>query len=163
MEQSKIIDTLETYQQAEKASTILDPSIVNLKTKQDKLSYLLEATVRIEKGLATLTQKQESLERIFETKLHDLDVKVTEIQTSVEKIQEELEDRSDKTTIDAYQRVPRRQRYASVPVTDTRATTSATAATASVAPPVTTPPMPISSSDAFVEGLLSMPPPEDQT
>ena len=28
----------------------------NLKTKQDQLSYLLEAIVRIEKGLTTLTQ-----------------------------------------------------------------------------------------------------------
>ena len=67
--------------QAEKASKIPDPSAVNLKTKQDHLSYLLEATVRIEKGLATLTQNQESIDRIFETKLHDLHVKVTEIQT----------------------------------------------------------------------------------
>ena len=57
-----------------------------LKTKQDQLSYLLEATVRIEKGLETLTQNQESLERIIETKFHDLDVKVTEIHTIVEKI-----------------------------------------------------------------------------
>ena len=64
--------------------------------------------MRIEKGLETLTQNQESLERIIETKFYDLDVKVIEIQTSVEKIQEELEDRSDKTTTDAYQRVPRR-------------------------------------------------------
>ena len=55
--------------QAEKASKITDPSTINLKTKQDQLSYLLEATVRIEKGLATLTRNQESLQRIFETKL----------------------------------------------------------------------------------------------
>ena len=41
---------------AEKASKIPDPSAANLKTKQDQLSYLLEATVRIEKGLTTLTQ-----------------------------------------------------------------------------------------------------------
>ena len=40
---------------AEKASKIPDPSAVNLKTKQDQLNYLLEATMRIEKGLATLT------------------------------------------------------------------------------------------------------------
>ena len=58
-----------------------------LKTKQDQPSYLLEARVRIEKGLATLTQNQESLERIIETKFHDLDVKVTAIQTIVEKLQ----------------------------------------------------------------------------
>ena len=135
-----------------------EASQVFLKSKQDQLGYLIQATLRIEKGLATLTQNQESLERIFETKLHDLDVKVTEIQTSVEKIQEELEDKSDKTTTDAYQRVPRRQRSAAVPVTDTRATTSAPAATASVAPQVATPPPPRTSSDAFVAGLLSMPP-----
>src|SRR5215216_548485 len=64
---------------AAKTSKIPDVSAVNLKTKQDQLSYLLEATVRIEKGLATLTQNQESLERIIETKFYDLDLKVTEI------------------------------------------------------------------------------------
>ena len=65
----------------EKASKIPDPSAVNLKTKQDQLIYLLEETTRIEQGLTTLTRNQASLERSFETKLHDLDVKVTEIQT----------------------------------------------------------------------------------
>lgn len=34
--------------------------------------------MRIEKGLATLTQNHESFVRIIETKFHDLDVKVTE-------------------------------------------------------------------------------------
>ena len=71
---------------AAKAASALDASTVMLKTKQDQLSYLLEDTVRIEKGLATLTQNQESLERIIETKFHDLDVKVIEIQTIVEKL-----------------------------------------------------------------------------
>ena len=96
-----------------------------------------------------MSQNQESLERVFETKLHDMDVKVTEIQTFVEKIQEELEERSDKTTTNVYQRVPRRQRSAAVLVPDTRTTTSAPAATASIAPTV-------------VLGVLSTPPPEDQ-
>ena len=139
-----------------------EASQVFLKSKQDQLGFLIQATLRTEKGLATLTQNQESLERIFETKLHDLDVKVTEIHASVEKIQEKLQDRSDKTTTDAYQRVPRRQRSAAVQVTDTRATTTAPAATASVAPRVATPPAPTTFSDAFVAGLLFTPPPEDQ-
>ena len=52
-----------------------------LKNKQEQLGYLI---LRIEKGLATLTQNQESLERIMELKFHDLDVKVTEIQSVVE-------------------------------------------------------------------------------
>ena len=38
---------------AVKAASALDDSVVNLKTKQDQLSYLLVATVRIEKSLAT--------------------------------------------------------------------------------------------------------------
>ena len=70
----------------DKASKILEPSAVNLRTKQDQLSYLLEATVRIEKGVTTLTQNQESLERIIETKFYDLDLKVTKIQTTVEQL-----------------------------------------------------------------------------
>ena len=37
---------------------------MNLKTKQDQLTSLLEATLRIEKSLANLTKNQESLERI---------------------------------------------------------------------------------------------------
>ena len=55
-----------------------------LKSKQDQLSYLTASTLRIGKGLSTLTQNQESLERIMEQKVYDLDVKVTEIQSVVE-------------------------------------------------------------------------------
>ena len=40
--------------------------------------------MRIEKGLATLTQNQESMERIIETKFYDLDLKVTEMQIAIE-------------------------------------------------------------------------------
>ena len=58
---------------AEEASQIF------LKSKQDQLGYLIQATLSIEKGLATLTQNQESLERIIETKFYDIDLKVTEI------------------------------------------------------------------------------------
>ena len=77
---------------AEKAArmpSVEESSQVYLKSKQDQLGYLIQATLRIEKGLATLTQNQESLERIVETKFYDLDLKVTEIQTAVEQLQEE--------------------------------------------------------------------------
>ena len=112
--------------------------------------------------MATLTQNQESLERIIEQKFCDLDLKVTEIQTVVEQIQEEAKEKKGKATIDAFQRVPRGQRSVAVPVPDTRATTSAPAATASVPPPAATPPAQATSTDAFVLGVLSTPPPEDQ-
>ena len=54
---------------AEKAArmpTAEESSQAFLKTKQDQLGYLIQATLRIEKGLATLAQNQESLERIVE-------------------------------------------------------------------------------------------------
>ena len=66
-----------------------EDSQVFLKLKQDQLGYLIESTLRIEKGLATLTQNQKSLERIIEQKFYDLDLKVTAMQTAVEQLQEE--------------------------------------------------------------------------
>ena len=149
-------------EKAAKMASIEEASAVFLKSKQDQLGYLIQATLRIEKGLATLTQNQESLERIIETKFYDLDLKVTEIQTAVEQLQEEAEEKRGQGTTDAFQRVPRSQRSATVPVPDMRATSSASAATASVPPPAATPPAPATSTDAFVLGVLSTPPPEDQ-
>ena len=139
-----------------------EASQVFLESKQDQLGYLIQATLRIEKGLATLTQNQEILERIIEQKFYDLDLKVTEIQTVVEQLQEEAEEKKGKATIEAFQYVPRGQRSAAVPVPYTRATSSARAATASVPPPEATPLAPATSTDAFVLGVLSTPPPEDQ-
>ena len=133
-----------------------------MKNKQEQLGYLIASTLRIEKGLATLTQNQESLERIMEQKFYDLDVKVTEIQSVVEQLQDDMQERKGKTTTDAFARVPRAQRSVAVPVTNTRATSFAPA-TAPVQPaPAPTPPAPSTSTEAFVQGAISTPPPEDQ-
>ena len=93
-------------EKAAKMPSVEEASQVFLKSKQDQLAYLIQSTLRIEKGLATLTQNQESLERIIETKFYDLDLKVIEIQTTVEQLQEEAEERKGKATTDAFQRVP---------------------------------------------------------
>src|SRR3954463_13316088 len=120
-----------------------------LKNKQEQLSYLIASTLRIEKGLASLTQNQESLERIMEQKFYDLDVKVTEIQSAVEQLQENMQERKGNITTDAFSRVPRAQRSTAVPVPDTRATSSAPAI-ASVPPaPARTPAAPSTSTEAF--------------
>ena len=140
-------------------SSVEEASQVFLKSKQDQLAYLIQATLRIEKDLDTLTQNQESLERIIGTKFYDLDMKVSEMQPAIEQLQEEAEEKKGQATTDAFQRVPRGERSAAVPMADTRPTTSATA---SVPPPVATPPAPTTSTDAFVLGVLSTPPPEDQ-
>ena len=95
---------------AEKAArmpTTEEASQYLLKSKQDQLGYLIASTLRIEKGLTTLTQNQESLERIVEQEFYDFDVKVTEIQSVVEKLQDDMQERKGKTTTDAFARVPR--------------------------------------------------------
>ena len=144
---------------AAKMSTQEEASEYFLKNKQEQLGYLLASTLRIEKGLATLTQNQESLERIMEQKFYDLDVKVTEIQSVVEQLQDDMQERMGKTTTDAFARVPRAQRSVAVPVIDTRATTSAPA-TAPVQPaPAPTPRAPSTSTEVFVQGAISTPPP----
>ena len=135
-----------------------------LKTKQEQLGYLIVSTLRIEQGLATLTQNQQSLERIMEQKFYDLDVKVTEIQSAVEQLQDDMQERRGKTTTDAFARAPRAQRSYAVPVADTRATTSAPA-TASVppAPASTSASTPTTSTEGFILGVIQTPPPpEDQ-
>ena len=70
-------------EKAAKMPSVQEASQVFLKSNQDHLAYLIQSTLSIEKGLATLTRNRESLERIVETKFYDLDLKVTEIQTAV--------------------------------------------------------------------------------
>ena len=73
-------------EKAAKMPSVKEASQVFVKSKQDQLAYLIQSTLWIEEGLATLTQNQESLERIIEQKFYDLDVKVTVIQTAVEQL-----------------------------------------------------------------------------
>ena len=142
--------------------TMEEASQYFLKSKQDQLGYLIASTLRIEKGLATLTQNQESLQRIMERKFYDLDVKVTEFQTVVEQLQDEVQEKKGKSTTDAFARVPRGQRSAAVQVTDTKATSSAPSTASVSQAPAPTPPAPSTSTEAFVQGAISTPPPEDQ-
>ena len=101
----------------------------------------------------------------MEQKFYDLDVKVTKIQFVVVQLQDDMQERKGKTTTNAFARVHRAQKSVAVPVTDTRATSSAPA-TAPIAPvqqaPAPTPPHPSTSTEAFVQGAISTPPPEDQ-
>ena len=116
------------------------------------------------KGLATLTQNQEILERIMEQKFYDRYVKVTEIQSVVEQLQEEVEEKKGKSTTNVFARVPRAQRSAIVPVPDTRATSSApaTAPSSPVQPASASTPASSTSTEAFILGVIRTPPTEDQ-
>ena len=89
-----------------------------------------------------------------------MDVKITEIQSVVEQLQDDMQERKGKTTTDAFARVPRAQRSAALPVPDTRATSSVPATTS--VPPAPAP-TPTTSTEAFVLGVIrTPPPPEDQ-
>ena len=96
----------------------------------------------------------------MEQKFYDLDVKVTEIQSVVEQLQDDMQERKGKTTTNVFARVPRAQRSAVVPVPDTRATSSAPATAPTT--PVQPAPAPSTSTEAFVQGAISTPPTEDQ-
>ena len=80
------VQAQEKKEKAAKVPTQEEASEYFLKNKHEQLGYLIASSPRIEKGLATLTQNQESLEIIMEQKFYDLDVKVTEIQSVVEQL-----------------------------------------------------------------------------
>ena len=90
-------------------------------------------------------------------------MKVTEIQSVVEQLQDDMQERKGKTTTGACARVPRAERSAAVPVTDTGATSSAPATTSVPPAPAPTPSAPSTSTEAFVLGVIRTPPPEDQS
>ena len=73
-----------------------------------------------------------------------------------------MQERKGKTTTYAFARVPIAERSVAVPVTDTRATSSAPATTLVPPAPAPTPAAPSTSTEAFVLGVLRTPPPEDQ-
>ena len=75
-----------------------------------------------------------------------------------------MQEKQGKTTTNVFARVPRAQRSVAVPVTDTRAITSApaTAPSAPVQPAPASTPAPSTSTEAFVQGAIRTPPPEDQ-
>ena len=103
----------------------------------------------------------------MEQKFYDLDVKVTEIQSVVKQLQDDMQERRGRTTTDAFARVPRGPRSSAVPVPDTRATASTPAVAPSQPTPASTSaPTPVSTSastEAFVLGVIrTPPPPEDQ-
>jgi hypothetical protein len=101
---------------------VMDPSHPTSVEAQKKARAV--ATLRIERSLANLAKNQESLERIVEDKMYNLDVKVTEIQSMVEKLRDDTEDGDDMSTTDRFQSVPRATRSSAVPVADTIPTLS---------------------------------------
>ena len=89
--------------------------------------------------------------------MYNLDVKVTEIQSTVEKLRDDAEDGNENTTTEGFQTVPRETNSSVMPVADTRTTHSAPAATSTFPPSVSTPAAPQTIAEAFADALLSTP------
>ena len=62
-----------------------------LKTRDEQMSFLVSTIRGMEKNIFEILLNQKSLERIVETKFHDLDVKVTELTTTVKQLHHEVD------------------------------------------------------------------------
>ncbi|KAI4984195.1 hypothetical protein ZWY2020_046567 [Hordeum vulgare] len=132
----------------------------------------------MEKNILEILQSQKSLERVVETKFHDMDVKVSELKTIFKQLQCEVdsveipcsheEDEDDDDDDEEESPPPTttqfsiRARSAVVPAHETRQTSSTQASTPSAsspaqAPSESTPPAPGHSAESFADTLVLTP------
>ncbi|KAE8771357.1 putative receptor protein kinase ZmPK1 [Hordeum vulgare] len=82
---------LATTREAAKAARNALAQPPELKTREEEMSFLVSTIQGMEKNISEILLNQKSLERIVETKFHDLDVKVTELTTTVKQLQHEVD------------------------------------------------------------------------
>ncbi|KAI5013153.1 hypothetical protein ZWY2020_028107 [Hordeum vulgare] len=59
------------------------PPVPHLRTQAEQISFLVSSVQGMEKNIQEILQSHKSLERVVETKFHDMDVKVTKLTTIV--------------------------------------------------------------------------------
>ncbi|KAE8793889.1 hypothetical protein D1007_31479 [Hordeum vulgare] len=62
-----------------------------MRSKGYQIAYLISTIQGMEKNIKDMFLNQKSLERITETKLHDLDIKVTEQTTTINELKQEVD------------------------------------------------------------------------
>ncbi|KAE8778167.1 hypothetical protein D1007_48977 [Hordeum vulgare] len=67
------------------------PRVPQLRFQAEKMSFLVSIVQGMEKNIQEIMQNQKSLERVVETKFHNMDVKVTELTTIVRQLQHEVD------------------------------------------------------------------------
>ncbi|KAE8799929.1 nucleolysin tiar [Hordeum vulgare] len=163
------------------AARNMTPPVPQLRTQAEQMAFIVSFVQGMEKNIREILQNQKSLERVVETKFHDLDVKVTELNTRVKQLQHEVDsmkiprsydDVNDDDSDDDEEESPPRTttqfstkpRSATVPAPETRQTSSAKASAPSTpppalipAPPISTPPSPGKSAKDFAYALPSTP------
>ncbi|KAE8773713.1 hypothetical protein D1007_54018 [Hordeum vulgare] len=67
------------------------PPVPKLITPAEQMEFLVSTVQGMEKNIQEIMQNQKSLERVVETKFHNMDVKVTELTTIVRQLQHEVD------------------------------------------------------------------------
>ncbi|KAE8819372.1 hypothetical protein D1007_02876 [Hordeum vulgare] len=67
------------------------PPVPQLRTQAKQMALLVSTVQCMKKNIQEIMQNQKSLERVVETKFHNMDVKVTELTTIVRQLQHEVE------------------------------------------------------------------------
>ncbi|KAE8783280.1 nucleolysin tiar [Hordeum vulgare] len=67
------------------------PPIPQLRTQAEQMAFLVSIVQGMDMNIHEIMQNQKSLERIVETKFHNMDMKVTELTTIVRQLQHEVD------------------------------------------------------------------------
>ncbi|KAE8783756.1 hypothetical protein D1007_42735 [Hordeum vulgare] len=128
------------------------PPVPQLTTQAEQMAFLVSFVQCMEKNIQEILQNQKSLERVMESKFHDMDEKVTELNTIVKQLQHEVDSMQvprsyeDDDSDDYDEESPPRTttqlnmkpKSATVHASETRQTSSAQASTPSGPPPAST-------------------------
>ncbi|KAE8774736.1 hypothetical protein D1007_52826 [Hordeum vulgare] len=115
------------------------PPVPRDMTQAEMMAFLVSSVQGMEKNIQEILQNQKNLERVVETKFHDMDVKVMELNTIVKHLQHDIDsvqiprsDDDDGSDDDDEELPPRtttqfstKPRSAVVPAPETRQTSSA--------------------------------------
>ncbi|KAE8791668.1 hypothetical protein D1007_33871 [Hordeum vulgare] len=67
------------------------PPVPELRTQAEKMAFLVSTVQGMENNIQEIMQNKKSLERVVETKFHNMDLKVTEFTTIVRQLQHEVD------------------------------------------------------------------------
>ncbi|KAE8814010.1 nucleolysin tiar [Hordeum vulgare] len=67
------------------------PPVPQLRTQAEQMTFLVSIVQGMEKNIQEIMQNQKSLERVVETKFHNMDMKVTQLTTIVRQLQHEVD------------------------------------------------------------------------
>ncbi|KAE8794384.1 hypothetical protein D1007_30937 [Hordeum vulgare] len=73
------------------AARNMPPPVPQLRTQAEQMAFLVISIQGMEKKIQEIMQNQKILERVVETKFHDMDVKVTKLNTIVKQLQLEVQ------------------------------------------------------------------------